>query len=157
MSNFKGMKFRIQSESHSKRIQECLFAIGYIWVYKGKVHLHTRAPFLFTTEKGGILYGSVTSDFLTDPCEEKTLEDLETMLNESQVISTFNPETSMTQFFQQLQKRLGSVECSLTINPDSIEVSTLDTGDIATMNSYEELVSVLETREKYLKTFKEPQ
>jgi hypothetical protein len=49
---FKNMKFRVESEEHSKLIQDELFKLGFSWFGGNQTHQHTSAKGIFTGENG---------------------------------------------------------------------------------------------------------
>ena len=93
MSNFKNMKFRVESPEHSKAIQELLFELGYEWCSSGKEYLFFNEKFLFTHKSGQITYDKSTSVFKDNEGQERTLFDLQMMVNAKRLQRILTPIT----------------------------------------------------------------
>lgn len=76
MSQFKAMKFRVESPEHSEKIQKKLFEMGYGWAQGARNSVqHTNHPFLYGNENGQIKYDK-TGDldyFMAYPHQEMQL------------------------------------------------------------------------------------
>lgn len=76
MSEFKNMKFRVNSEEESKIIQKLLFEMGYKWYKwlcceeKEMRHHNTDRPFLYASDKGRISFDDREVNFLDSPYKE---------------------------------------------------------------------------------------
>ena len=57
MAQFKAMKFRVENEEHSKKIQEYLFSLGYRWDNCSVAKL-INSKYLYTCSQGFLWYGS---------------------------------------------------------------------------------------------------
>lgn len=73
------MKFRVESQEHSKQIQEALFALGYYWANGTKGTQNTDKPYLFANEYGMVEYSSCELGYLGE-YTETTLEELQVMV-----------------------------------------------------------------------------
>lgn len=54
MIQFQAMKFRVKSPEHSKKIQEKLFEMGYMWYGGAQIIDKLNSPYLFTDAFGKI-------------------------------------------------------------------------------------------------------
>ena len=72
---FQAMKFRVENEEHSRKIQEHLFSLGYGWGITIKQLLWLSEKFLYTTNLGEIMFGSNLSYFNEDNSTEYVLKE----------------------------------------------------------------------------------
>lgn len=151
MSKFKHMVFKADNQDHSYKIQKALFALGYTW-FGGKVCQYLDASYIFTRSDGGLTYSNTNYLDSSNDYRLTTLEELTGYKKEP--VTTFNPESTISQFFNQLQERLSSIECCLYIYGYSIQLANLGNDDVANINSYEELLDAIKVKEDYLKVFK---
>ena len=76
MSQFKAMKFRVDSPEHSKKIQEKLFEMGYKWYGEDDTTSDFQSePFLFAESDGTIGWAGSEDEgfFIKDSNEEMQL------------------------------------------------------------------------------------
>ncbi len=78
----KPFKIRVESEEHSKEIQEFVFNHGYTWVSGGNQVKNTNSPFLYLhqdlevgKDKANLYVGSYEWDFVEDELPEKWFYD----------------------------------------------------------------------------------
>lgn len=183
MSKFKAMKFKVNSPEHSEQIQKCLFQLGYMWRTDLLPEVrYTQYSAIMAYEDGKIYHSFMDEYFSKHENTEYFLEDLEAMLAEQGLDSfSTNPKylgcghlseckyhgvvpasmcpctcsaPTMTQFIHQLQKRLEFVNLSVNIYSDEIQVSDMDSTQVAKVSSYEELIEAIKVKEQYSNTFK---
>lgn len=75
-TEFKAMKFRVDSPEHSKQIQERLFEMGYKWLISKKEVCYADRYYLATTESGIIEWGATEESFKRCDEIETTLSDI---------------------------------------------------------------------------------
>ena len=81
MTQFKAMKFRVESPEHSEKIQKKLFEMGYKWYGKDDTASDFQSePFLFAEPDGTIGWASSDPEgfFIKDPNEEMQLVEITT-------------------------------------------------------------------------------
>ena len=81
MTQFKAMKFRVESPEHSEKIQKKLFEMGYKWYGKDDTASDFQSePFLFTEPDGTIGWASSDAEdfFIKDSNEEMQLVEITT-------------------------------------------------------------------------------
>jgi hypothetical protein len=161
VSKFKDMKFKVNNPEHSEQIQECLFRLGYLWAGDSSRRVQILDSTHLYAEADGIILHSNGDDlfFSNDENKETTLEELQAMFVEQDPIDNSIPEhnieNTMTQFLNQLQKRLESVNLSVYIYSDEIQVSDMDSDAIAKVTTYEELLEAIKVKEQFMNMFKE--
>jgi hypothetical protein len=86
MTQFKNMKFKVESKEHSRKIQEALFDLGYRWRVGGMNVIDTDAH-LYAYNDGLIFMSLSKDDYYFDKHEneEATLEYLYKMLGKNQM------------------------------------------------------------------------
>jgi hypothetical protein len=82
MTQFKAMKFRVESPEHSEKIQKKLFEMGYKWYGEDDTALDFQSePFLFTEPDDGTIGWASSADegfFIKDPNQEMQLVEITT-------------------------------------------------------------------------------
>ena len=93
---FQAMKFRVENEEHSRKIQEHLFSLGYEWYYEGEKVKNVNAVRIYTNTSG-LLGWATKSDLYNEDCsyveyilKESTTYSLEKAPVESPITQQIN-------------------------------------------------------------------
>lgn len=127
-SEFTNMKIRVKDEEHSKQIQEVLFSLGYKWRSSSTKPSYLDKKFVYTYIDGDITYGGDEHYFKYVISEEVTLEDLQSLLSDTEdrsiddtsiITSDCTKENTFTNEISLLQEVLDSIEVSMYLLDES--------------------------------------
>ena len=140
MNKLQNMKIRINSQEHSKQVQECLFRLGYCWVDGSKVVLHEDSNALYCSDDGDITYGGWEDG---DDWVEVLLRDLQGTMS----VPSEQEQTT----FQELQELVATTNIELTFQTSGkVHIYDNDTDTGKEFDNVESAVLLLKAKAEYL-------
>ena len=168
MTQFKDMKIRIKDSEHSKAVQDCLFELGYGWLFGARL-LSFTPDFIYTYVSGLIREGRCGYDEDNDYCNavnrynrhnnsEVTLEQLQAMVAEQSATENasedkFMPEATISTYMSQLQDLFKNAKVSVTLYGDEFHVCNMDNDDEVVVKDWDSVLEAVKAKQNYLSVF----
>ena len=116
MTQFKAMKFRVESPEHSAKIQKKLFKMGYKW-WDGPILRNLNATFLFADEEGGLGWEDDPEHFESEKVKKyQEMQLVEVTTYDFVPVPKKLSEHELARIYAVIGKATASVDCTLALN-----------------------------------------